>query len=449
MDDWDKFGYTNHNSNRSSGQPDPNTANQETEAGGTSNCTDFIIKENGEENGEQTVYVSSGNKEKKKKEPKYVTKKAFVITLIFAMLFSAVVGAGAYALANSVFGGTTIDKSISTTNYNLAENTGSPLSVQEIVAKNENSVVAITTESMSTDTWLGQYVTQGAGSGVIISEDGYIVTNNHVIEGANSIQVTLNDGTEAEASLVATDEQTDVAVIKIDKTGLTPVTFGDSSELSVGDLAIAIGNPLGQFAGSASEGIISGLEREITLDGQSMSLIQTSASINPGNSGGGLFDQYGNLIGIVVAKSSGSEVEGLGFAIPSNTVQEIAQALMENGYVEGRPAAGINIIDLTDASDAMRYGVQITGVYINEVTGENAQKAGLKAGDLIYYLDDTKITSGDQLVSLIQNHEVGDTVTFTVVRDNEMQQIELELEESTDIPDSENTDGNGNSSNSQ
>ena len=444
MDDWDKFGYTNNGNNRSADSSGSETTGKEAENTENSTSTNFIINDFGSEGDAQTVYTTVEKKTKKKKEPKFITRKAFAITLIFAMLFSAAVGAGAYALANSVFGGTTIDKSISTTNYNLAKNTGSTLSVQEIVAKNENSVVAITTESMSTDTWLGQYVTQGAGSGVIISEDGYIVTNNHVIENANHIAVTLNDGTEVDASLIATDEQTDVAVIKIDKTGLTPVTFGDSSELSVGDLAIAIGNPLGEFAGSASEGIISGLEREITLDGKAMSLIQTSASINPGNSGGGLFDQYGNLIGIVVAKSSGSEVEGLGFAIPSNTVKEVAQSLMEKGYVEGRPAAGINIIDLTSASDAMRYGVQITGVYINEVTGENAKKAGLKAGDLIYYLDDTKITSGDQLVSLVQQHEVGDKVTFTVVRDNEMQQITLELEESSAIPSSDGNTGNTN-----
>lgn len=407
MDDWDKFG-----------------------------STDFTMRDPDEgtrPNINSTVYTEPEKKVKKQKEPKYVTRKAFVITLIVAMLFSATIGAGAYAMAMSVFGGATIDKSISTTNYNLAKSAGSVLSMQEIVAKNENSVVAIVTESVSTDTWLGQYVTQGAGSGVIISEDGYIVTNNHVIAGASNIKVTLHDGTEIAATLVATDEQTDVAVIKVDKTGLTPVTFGDSSALNVGDLAIAIGNPLGRLAGSATEGIISGLEREITLDGKSMTLIQTSASINPGNSGGGLFDQYGNLIGIVVAKSSGSEVEGLGFAIPSDLVKKVASSLMENGYVEGRPAAGISILDLTSASEAMKYNVQITGVYIADITGDNAKKSGLKVGDLIYYLDDTKITSGSQLISLIQSHEVGDKVTFSVVRDNDIVKISLVLEDSQDV----------------
>ena len=418
MEDWNKFGESGQE--RHTGftmrDSDPQPQNTQTE---TDSYTYY------------TGYSEPVNT--KKKEPKYVTRKAFVITLIFAMILSAAVGAGAYALAISTFGGTSIDKSISTTNYNLSENTGSPLSIQEIVAKNENSVVAITTESVATDSWLRQYVTEGAGSGVIISEDGYIVTNNHVIDGASNIKVTLNDGTQVAAELISTDAQTDLAVIKIDKAGLTPVAFGDSAALNVGDLAVAIGNPLGTLAGSATEGIISGLEREITIDGRTMKLIQTSAAINPGNSGGGLFDQYGNLIGIVVAKSAGSEVEGLGFVIPVNLVKEITTSLIEKGYVEGRPAAGISILDLTDSADAMQYGVQITGVYIAELNGNNAKKSGLEVGDMVYYLDDTKITSGSQLIALIQEHEVGDKVTFTIVRNNELKKYSLVLEDSQDI----------------
>lgn len=198
--------------------------------------------------------------------------------------------------------------------------------------------MAISTESVSTDSWANQYVTEGAGSGVVYSEDGYILTNNHVIEGASNITVSMHDGTEYDATLVATDSQSDIAVLKIDATGLTPVTFGDSDSLSVGDLAVVIGNPLGTLAGTATDGIVSGLEREITLNGKNMTLMQISASVNPGNSGGGVFDQYGNLIGLVVAKSSGSDVEGLGFAIPSNTVASVAESLISNGYVTGRPA---------------------------------------------------------------------------------------------------------------
>ena len=373
-------------------------------------------------------------KEKKKKaKEKYVTKKFFIFTLIFAMIFSAAIGAGAFAFSSALFGNTTQGNSLNATNYNLTKATGSELSIQEIIAKNENSVVAITTGSVSTDSWAPQYVTNGAGSGVVYSEDGYILTNNHVIDGASTIEVTLHDGTSYDATVVATDEQTDVAVLKIDATGLTPVTLGDSSQLSVGDLAVAIGNPLGTLAGTATDGIISGLEREITLEGKSMTLLQISASINPGNSGGGVFDQYCNLIGLVVAKSSGSDVEGLGFAIPVNTVKEVAESLIANGYVEGRPAAGVTIVDLTSASEAMRYGVDVTGVYIQEVTGGNAEKAGLQAGDLIYMIDGEKVTSSDMLVRQIQNHEVGDTVTFTIVRNDEMLQIEVVLQDSNEV----------------
>lgn len=390
----------------------------------------------------KTVYTDTAEAPKRapkeKKEPVYVTRKAFAVTLIICMVISAAVGAGAYALAMSHFGGAVIDKTVTTTNYNLASATGSELSVQEIIARNENSVVAISTESISTDTWLRQYITQGAGSGVIYSKDGYIITNNHVIEGASTIKVTLYDGSSYDATLVASDEQTDLAVIKIDKTDLTPVATGNMDGLSVGDLVVAIGNPLGTLSGTATEGIISALEREITLDGKTMTLIQTSASINPGNSGGGLFDQHGNLIGIVVAKSSGSDVEGLGFAIPCDKVSNVVKSLIENGYVEGRPAAGITIVDLTSAQKAMQYGVSITGVYIQEVTGENAKKAGLKAGDLIYYLDDVKITDSAILLKTIQSHQVGDTVEFTVVRDNEMKKIKVQLQDAQQAAGSSN-----------
>ncbi|MBQ2160917.1 MAG: trypsin-like peptidase domain-containing protein [Firmicutes bacterium] len=404
MDDWEKFNYSERTDSETAG-PAPKVKTVYTDYG--------------------DGYGSAGSYAR---EPKYVTRKAMIITVIICMLLSAFVGAACYALAMSTFGGTTIDKTIKTTNYNLAKATGSVLSLQEIIAKNENSVVAISTETMSTDFWVGQYVTQGAGSGVIYSEDGYVITNNHVIDGASNIKVTLYDGTEYEATLVATDSMTDVAVLKIDATGLQPVTFGDMNNVNVGDAVVAIGNPLGTLSGTATEGIVSALEREITLDGKQMTLIQTSASINPGNSGGGLFDQYGNLIGIVVAKSSGSDVEGLGFAIPCDKVSSVAKSLIENGYVEGRPQAGIVIIDLTDPQTAMQYGATITGVYIKDVTGKNAKKAGLKSGDLIYYVDDTKITSTAQLVALIQSHQVGDVLTFTVVRDNEMVKCDVELE---------------------
>jgi len=367
----------------------------------------------------------------KKEKEKYVTKKFFVVTLVVAMVFSAVLGAGVFAVGASYFdlGGKTINDN----NFSLSLATKSELSIQQIVAKNENSVVAITTESVSTDSWARQYVTNGAGSGVIYSEDGFVLTNNHVIDGATSIKVTMHSGDTYKASLIATDAQTDIAVLKIKADNLDPVELGSSESLSVGDLAVAIGNPLGTLAGTATDGIVSGLEREITLSGKSMTLLQISASVNPGNSGGGVFDAHGDLIGLVVAKSSGSDVEGLGFAIPVDTVKKVADSLIEKGYVEGRPAAGITIVDLTSAQDAMQYGVKVTGVYIDEVTGDNAKKAGLKAGDLIYMIDDEKVTGSDMLVRRIQKHKVGDKVTFTVVRNDEMIDIEVELQDSNDV----------------
>ena len=397
MDDWEKFGDTSDS----------------------------------EENTKYTSYSQDSYGEAyrvHKKEPKYVTRKFMVVMLIFSMILSAGVGAAAYALAMSTFGGTTINKSVTNTNYNLSQATGSELSIQEIVALNENSVVAISTESVSTDIWLRQYVTEGAGSGVIYSEDGYVITNNHVIDDARNIKVTLNDGSIHQATLVATDVQTDLAVIKIDQTGLDPVTIGKEEDLCVGGLVVAIGNPLGTLSGTATEGIISALEREISLDGKLMSLIQTSASINPGNSGGGLFDQYGNLVGIVVAKSGGSNVEGLGFAIPCDKVAEVTKSLIETGYVEGRPAAGITIVDLTNPQDAMSAGVSIAGVYIQEVNGENAKNAGLQPGDMIYYINDVKVTSSSLLISEIQKNKIGEEVTLTIVRGNDIKKIKIKLE---------------------
>lgn len=372
----------------------------------------------------------SVSKEFKKKQP-YVTKKFFVVTLIFSIMISSLLGAGGFALAAGYFGGDGIIKNINATNYNISKATGSELSIQEIVAKNENSVVAITTESVATDIWARQYITSGAGSGVIYSEEGYILTNNHVIEGANTIKVTLHNGKSYDANLVAADSQSDIAVIKISAEGLDPVSIDMKTSLSVGDLVVAIGNPLGTLAGTATEGIVSALEREITLDGKTMTLLQISSSINPGNSGGGVFDQYGNLVGLVVAKSSGSDVEGLGFAIPMDTVKKVADSLIKEGYVEGRPSVGITILDLTSAEDAMKYGVSLTGVYINEVTSEAAREAGLKPGDLIYMINKEKVTSSDMLIKEIQSHKVGDKVTLTIVRDDKMHEIKVVLQEST------------------
>lgn len=370
-------------------------------------------------------------REEIKKDNK-VTKKTFVITLILCFLLATLVSTTLTFLVLSK--PNSLTKRINTSHYDIVKATGAELSIQEIALKNENSVVAITTESITTDSWFGQFVKSGAGSGVVYSSDGYILTNNHVISGATKVNVTLHDGTEYSAHIVAADSQTDIAVLKVDATDLSPVTIGDSTSLSVGDLTVAIGNPLGTLSGTVTEGIVSALERTVTVEGKQMVLIQTTAAINPGNSGGGLFDQYGNLIGIVVAKSSGTAIEGLGFAIPVNKAIDVAQSLLENGYVAGRPVIGIQILDLTNVKDAWQYGVSYPGVYIQAVTGKNAEKAGLKPGDMIYKINDTLVTGSDMFIALVQEHNVGDTISLTIVRDLELDKmikIEVILEEST------------------
>ncbi|MBQ3611953.1 MAG: trypsin-like peptidase domain-containing protein [Firmicutes bacterium] len=322
--------------------------------------------------------------------------------------------------------------STSASGYTLEDATDAAMSVQEITDAAKPSVVEIKTESVTSDVWMQQYVTEGAGSGVIVTNDGYIVTNNHVIEGAGKIMVTLSDGSEYDAKLIGTDSMTDVAVIKIAAKGLTPATYGNSDQLAVGDLAVAIGNPLGELGGTVTAGIISALDRELVIDGQTMTLLQTDSSINPGNSGGGLFNDDGQLIGIVVAKSSGSDVEGLGFAIPINTAADVAQQLMDGGYVKGQPSTGMTYTENGGSADDFGMffgGSSSVSVYIYSVDGKNAKKAGFKSGDLVYAVDGEVIGSFDDLSAIISKHKVGDKITYTIVRDGYTKDISFELEE--------------------
>ena len=298
------------------------------------------------------------------------------------------------------------------------------------------SVVVITTEQVvySQWSWYGQnQVESGAGSGVIISSDGYILTCAHVVSGASQITVTIGD-TDYTATVVGEDDTSDVAVLKIDATGLTPATVGDSDSLSVGDSVLAVGNQLGELGGTVTSGIVSALNRSVTIRGTSstntMSLIQMDASVSPGNSGGGLFNMNGELIGLVNAKSSSSDAEGLGFAIPINDAIQVAQDLLENGYVSGRPYMGITYIAVTDAQTAAQFNVNAYGVYVVDVVqGGPADKAGLKVGDRIVSIDGTEIAQKDDLGTLMQQHTAGDTLSITVARDGQMQTVSLTLGE--------------------
>ena len=367
------------------------------------------------------------------------TRRSLTWLIVLCMIVSGGVGFGGAAAANALFGNDTPSSakagSVKTTGYTLEDATGSNKTVQEITKEARPSVVEIKTESVSSDSWMQQYVTQGAGSGVIITSEGYIVTNNHVIEGASKITVTTSDQQEYDAELVGTDPITDIAVLKIKAEGLTPATYGNSDQLSVGDMAVAIGNPLGELGGTVTAGIISALDRELAIDGKTMTLLQTDSSINPGNSGGGLFNGDGQLIGIVVAKSSGSDVEGLGFAIPINKAADVAQQILENGYVSGQPSTGMSYTESSGQSSTMdrlfNNGQSTTYVYIAAVDGTNAQKAGFQKGDMVYAVDGTEITSFNTLSSIVTSHSVGDKLKFTIVRNGQKMDLTLTLEEKT------------------
>ena len=276
----------------------------------------------------------------------------------------------------------------------------------------------------------------GAGSGVIISDDGYILTCAHVVDGASNVTVTVGD-TDYTATVVGSDTASDVAVLKIDAEGLTPAVVGDSDTLAVGESVMAVGNPLGNLSGTVTDGIISALNRDVSIqsnDGSilNLTLIQTNASISPGNSGGGLFNMAGELVGIVNAKSEDSGAEGLGFAIPINTAIAIAQDLQENGYVSGRPYLGITYVAVTDESTAQQLGVSAYGIYVVDVvSGSGADKAGLQPGDRIVSIDGSEIASRDDVTSIIEQHAAGDTISITVARDGQMVTVSATLGEQT------------------
>ena len=314
----------------------------------------------------------------------------------------------------------------------IQRNTENLRTVPEVVSGVADAVVEITTESVVNDVYVSQYVTEGAGSGVIISSDGTILTCHHVIEDTTKVMVRLRNGESYEATVVSSDATTDVAILKIDATGLTAAPIGDSDALLVGEETVVIGNPLGSLGGTVSNGIISALEREIIIDGARMTLLQTNAAISPGNSGGGIFDMYGNLIGIVVAKSAGSGVEGLGFAIPINYVMEVYNELINNGYVTGRAALGVAMTEQTamsfNSGQARAY-VVVTSV----VEDSPAQAAGIQAGDIILYLDDVEVTSAQSVVDYIRNCSVGDTVEIQLLRGNRMVTVSAVLAESKPV----------------
>ena len=298
---------------------------------------------------------------------------------------------------------------------------------------NEDAVVEIVVSGTSQGMWGQLQLTEGAGSGVIVRKDGYIATNYHVIQGANKVEVTLHNGNVYPATIIGSDPTNDVAVIKIDDNNLKTVTIGDSSTVDVGDLAVAIGNPLGQLGGSVTTGIISALDRTLSVEGTTLTLLQTDAAINGGNSGGGLFNSRGELIGIVESKASAVGVEGLAFALPINSVSEIINNIIENGgnaggQTAGTPAVGVVISDVSE-EQSQYYGLAEPGVYIAQVTGQNAMNAGFQEQDRIVSFNGTKIENSNEFITLVRKCKVGDTVTIVVSREGQEIEIKTVLEE--------------------
>lgn len=373
-------------------------------------------------------------KPRKKKGGKLVAL-CLVCAIIGGIAGGAGVGAATGAFAQDK---TTIYEGTRTpTVVNVSNVTGKDLlTAPEIYATYVGSTVGITTEITTTNVW-GQPVSQAAaGSGFVITSDGYILTNYHVIEDADSIQVAFVDGTTYDATLVGGESENDIAVLKIDATGLTPVIIGDSDNVKVGEQVVAIGNPLGELTFSMTSGIVSAKDRSITMEnGNVMNMIQTDTAINNGNSGGPLFDMYGQVIGITSAKLSGSSsseatIEGLGFAIPINDIKDMVTDIMENGYVTGKPYMGVTVSTVPE-SISQRYGMS-QGALVESVDEDScAAKAGLQKGDIITAIDGKTVISSAELVEAKKTYKAGDTVTLEVERNGEKLELSLTFDEDT------------------
>ena len=374
----------------------------------------------------------------RKKQSFFKSTAAKVIAIVLAC---AIIGTGCG------FGGAALYRSSTRQTVTLQQSDRAPVTVSvkqvdgqakmepaEVYASTVNSVVSINTTATAGTNIFGQTVeTASAGSGFIISSDGYIVTNYHVVKGATSVKVTLYSGDTYDATVIGGDSDYDVAVIKINASGLPAVTLGNSADVNVGDTVLAIGNPLGELTFSMSQGIVSCCDRAINVDGTPFNMIQVDASINPGNSGGPLVNLYGEVVGIVSAKYSSysnTTVEGLGFAIPISDVQAIITDIIENGQVTGKAYLAIKAGTMTEQM-AAQYDIDITeGVFVYSTeSGGAGEKAGLQLGDVITKLNDTAITSMTDLTMAKKSYKAGDTVTLTVYRSGEYITLDLTFDQ--------------------
>lgn len=397
------------------------------------------------------VVYENKNDKKKKKDRKPKTWVVAVSSALAASIFTVGITFGVQSLTNNkvplldtTTAGTSVsnsdDSSNGATTTGYTDESGKQvLTIPEIAAKVGPSVVGVINKTTVTtqpywDPWSGKYyynqdpsqdgetVEQGSGSGIIISDDGYIVTNQHVIDGATEVEVILNTGTSYTAEIVGQDEKTDLAVLKItpaENEPLTAAVLGDSTTVQVGELAVAIGNPMGmEFSGSVTSGIISAVNRTMTIDNRTYNLLQTDAAINSGNSGGALINQYGEVIGINSVKLSTTGVEGMGFAIAISEAKPIINDLMQSGHVTGRPLVGISISET-------RYGLFISAI----AEGSGAEEAGLQVNDMILEVDGQKVESTSEINEIRDKKKPGDTLKFKILRDSTTMEIDVKLTE--------------------
>ena len=378
----------------------------------------------------------------KKKKNSIWKKSGVKVTAL--LLACALVGGGAgfggAALARSVGvgGGTAIHQSDRTVQeVTVKKVTGQTLMTPaEVYASTVGSVVSINCSAVSTNIFGQRVESASSGSGFVITQDGYIVTNHHVVASASSVKVTMYDGKEYSAAVVGSDSDYDVAVLKVETTGLQPVTLGNSADVNVGDTVLAIGNPLGELTFSMSQGIVSCCDRAINVSGTPFNMIQVDASINPGNSGGPLMNLYGEVVGIVSAKYSSysnTAVEGLGFAIPIGDVQAVITDIMENGQITSKPSMGIIAGTMTRQMAAQYQIDKDSGVFVYSVDkGGAGEKAGLRMGDVITKVDSMEITSMEDLTAAKKGHRAGDTVTVIYYRDGQNYSTELTFDAKTE-----------------
>lgn len=392
----------------------------------TQNRSSYNGYNHGYGNYERYSYNAPNHTEEAPKPKK--EKKTFGIGTVCALLaaciiFSAAAGFGGVFLGRTVFSNdnpgtpstdnTMQSNSASVIVVNPSNTTVSTGNYADVATAVHETVVEISTEIVQTSSLFGQYVTGGAGSGVIISADGLILTNYHVIAGATKIVARLSDGTEYEATVTGSDSETDIALLKVNANNLKFATMGNSDALVVGQEVVAIGNPLGELGGSVTNGIVSALDREVEIEGEVMNLLQTNAAVNPGNSGGGLFNLAGELVGVVNAKSSGTGIEGIGFAIPINDAVTVIKELSEFGYVRGRVHLGIRFLEIAEIT--MQYymaGYTKPGIYVVD----SPINTELKKNDRIVAVDDVEISSSSDIKAVLRDHKIGDTLKVTVVR---------------------------------